>query len=147
MDRNQVQAQQGAVVNDGLQVAGVFTVEVHRDGKHGPEVISRRVARNTVVNVGKEQLFRIACNLRPTVHFDQMRIGTSGAAVTSGQLNVLEAEVLLQKAQAELQREERGVRKSLNSRCASVEKETAKSRTPSRSKSPTENGPARARSK
>ena len=73
---------------DDLDVGGIFTVEVTRDGKHGPEVIARRVFRNTVVNSGKKQLLRRACGLQ-TNDFDAMRIGTSGATVVSNQTNVL----------------------------------------------------------
>jgi hypothetical protein len=82
---------QEAVISDKVQMAGVFQVEVIRDGKHGPEVIQRRVARNTVVNVGKQELFRIATGLRTAGEvFDQMRVGTSGAAVSCTDTNVLE---------------------------------------------------------
>lgn len=73
---------------DELQARGVFTIEVIRDGRLGPEVIQRRVAPNLVVNTGKRQLWRMATGLN-TNDFDQMRIGTSAAAAASGQTNVL----------------------------------------------------------
>lgn len=75
-------------VIDELEAKGVFIVEVLRDGKNGPEVLQRRVAPNLVVNTGKRQLWRMATGLN-TNDFDQMRIGTSGAAANSGQTNVL----------------------------------------------------------
>lgn len=75
-------------LNDELQAKGVFIIEVLRDGKNGPEVLSRRVAPNLVVNTGKRQLWRQATGLNAN-DFDQMRIGTSGAAANSGQTNVV----------------------------------------------------------
>lgn len=73
---------------DDLQANGIFTIEVLRDGKNGPEVLSRRVAPNLVVNTGKRQLWRQATGLN-TNDFDQMRIGTSAVAANSGQTNVI----------------------------------------------------------
>ena len=67
---------------------GFIEAEVIRDGKHGPEVVRRVVSKNLVVNSGKKQIWRIASGLNASV-FDQMRIGTSGAAANSGQTNVL----------------------------------------------------------
>lgn len=72
---------------NGKKFGGIVLVEVIRDGKNGPEVIQRRV-HNTVVNSGKRQLLRKAVGLQLN-DFDQFRIGTSGAAVNSGQSNVL----------------------------------------------------------
>jgi hypothetical protein len=76
-------------LSDELQAAGVYIVEVIRDGKNGPEVISRRVAPNLIVNSGKRQLWRIASGIVTTHQFDQMRIGTSAVAANSGQTNVI----------------------------------------------------------
>lgn len=76
------------ILNDGMEAKGIFVVEVLRDGKNGPEVLQRRVAPNLVVNTGKRQLWRVASGLN-TKQFDQMRIGTSGAAASSAQTNVL----------------------------------------------------------
>lgn len=76
---------------DGLEnedVGGFVTVEVIRDGKNGPEVLERRVVHNLIVNSGKEQLWRLAAGNQTDI-FDQMRIGTSGAAAASNQTNVL----------------------------------------------------------
>lgn len=67
---------------------GYVTVEVIRDGPTGPQVISRRVTHNLVVNVGKRQIWRVVSGLNANT-FDQMRIGTSGAAPSSAQTNVL----------------------------------------------------------
>lgn len=67
---------------------GVFLIEVIRDGKHGPVVVQRAVAHNLVVNTGKRQTWRQACNLN-TNDWDQMRIGTCGTAENSSQTNVL----------------------------------------------------------
>jgi len=72
----------------GNDFGGYVTVEVIRDGKHGPEVIYRETKHNTVVNTGKRQTWRKTVNLN-TNDWDQMRIGTSPAAVTSAQTNVL----------------------------------------------------------
>lgn len=71
-----------------IYAKGRFTIEVIRDGKHGPEVIQRRESPNLVVNTGKRQIWRIAAGLSSTV-FDQARIGTSAAAAASNQTNVL----------------------------------------------------------
>jgi hypothetical protein len=67
---------------------GFITAEIIRDGKHGPVVTKRVVSQNLIVNTGKRQIWRIASGLSTTV-FDQMRIGTSPAAATSGSTNVL----------------------------------------------------------
>lgn len=79
------------VVEDGLDrkdIGGFVDVEVIRDGARGPEVVSRRRTHNLVVNVGKRQLWRLAQGNQTNL-FDQMRIGTSGAAASSAQTNVL----------------------------------------------------------
>src|SRR4051812_1239812 len=76
-------------LSDELQAHGVYTIEVLRDGKNGPEVIQRRVVPNLVVNSGKRQLWRIASGIVTTHTFDQMRIGTSAVAAASGQTNVI----------------------------------------------------------
>jgi len=86
MQAEDIQNEQGLA--DELQAKGIFIVEVLRDGKNGPEVLQRRVAPNLVVNTGKRQLWRQATGLN-TNDFDQMRIGTSGAAAASGQTNVI----------------------------------------------------------
>lgn len=72
---------------DAVAAGGVFMVEVIRDSRHGPVVVHRAYARNTVVNTGKKQLLRRAVALQ-TNDFDQGRIGSSAAAVTSAQTNV-----------------------------------------------------------
>lgn len=69
-------------------VGGVFLIEVIRDGKNGPVVIQRTASANLVVNTGKRQTWRQACNLN-TNDWDQMRIGTCGTAENSSQTNVL----------------------------------------------------------
>jgi len=74
--------------SDEVSAQGIYTIEVIRDGKNGPEVIQRRVAPNLVVNTGKRQLWRNATGLQ-TKLFKFMRIGTSAAAAASGQTNVL----------------------------------------------------------
>lgn len=75
-------------VMESKKFGGFVVVELSRQGEHGPEVTQRRVSHNTVVNTGKRQTWRQACNLN-TNAWDQFRIGTSGAAVTSAQTNVL----------------------------------------------------------
>jgi len=73
---------------ENKDVGGFLEVELIRDGKHGPEVIARRISHNLIVNTGKKQLWRIASGLNTSV-FDQGRAGTSGAAATSAQTNIL----------------------------------------------------------
>lgn len=75
-------------LSDELQAQGVYVVEVIRDGKNGPEVISRRVAPNLIVNTGKRQLWRQAAGVS-VQEFKHMRIGTSGVAANSAQTNVI----------------------------------------------------------
>jgi hypothetical protein len=76
-------------VRDELKhVGGILTIEVIRDGAHGPEVISRREVPNLVVNQGKKQLLRLSSG-NQTKFFDQFRIGTSAAAANSAHTNVL----------------------------------------------------------
>jgi hypothetical protein len=70
------------------KMVGVVTMEVIRDGKHGPEVIHRQETHNTVVNVGKRQVLRTLVGLQTSL-MKCMRIGTSGAAVSSVQTNLL----------------------------------------------------------
>lgn len=67
---------------------GVVTIEVIRDGKHGPEVIDRRVTHNLVVNTGKRQTWRQAAGLNIN-DWDQFRIGTCGTPPVSGDTNVI----------------------------------------------------------
>lgn len=69
------------------KMRGVVTVEVIRDGRHGPEVISREVTHNLIVNTGKKQTWRQAAGLSANA-WDQFRIGTSGVAPVSSDLNV-----------------------------------------------------------
>lgn len=86
MAKDDIQNELGLV--DDLKANGIFTVEVLRDGKNGPEVLQRRVAPNLVVNAGKRQLWRQATGLN-TNDFDQMRIGTSATTPNSAHTNVL----------------------------------------------------------
>lgn len=72
---------------DTLHAQGVFTVEVIRDGKNGPEVIQRVVAKNTVVSQGKKQLWRM-CSGMSTKQFKFMRAGSSSLAVASAHTDV-----------------------------------------------------------
>jgi len=67
---------------------GHLVVEVIRDTPRGPKVLQRRDFHNLVVNVGKRQIWRMVSGLN-ALTFDQMRIGTSGAAAASNQTNVL----------------------------------------------------------
>lgn len=73
---------------DHDDVGGAFLIEVIRDEGHGPRVIQRQAARNLIVNSGKKQTWRQASGLN-TNDWDQMRVGTSGAAANSAQTNVL----------------------------------------------------------
>lgn len=64
-------------------------VELLRDGPDGkPRVLKRVESHNTVVNSGKFQAMRLLVGATSKV-YDQIRIGTSGAAVVSNQTNVL----------------------------------------------------------
>lgn len=72
----------------GDDVGGIFLIEVIRDGKNGPMVMQRAVAKNLVVNTGKRQTWRMASSLNAN-DWDQMRIGTCGVAAGSAQTNVL----------------------------------------------------------
>ena len=64
-------------------------VEVIRDDAQGrPRVIQRRISHNTVVNSGKLHVMRLITGNTSKL-FDQIRVGTSGAAVASNQTNVL----------------------------------------------------------
>lgn len=65
-----------------------YIVEVIRDSRDGPKVIDRREVSNVVTAIGKKNILRLAAGLT-TKNMDQMRIGTSGAAATSNQTNVL----------------------------------------------------------
>jgi hypothetical protein len=76
------------MLDEARKFGGHVTAEVLRDGPNGPRVVSRRDVHNLVVNTGKRQIWRITSGLNTNV-FDQMRIGTSGAAPTSNQTNVL----------------------------------------------------------
>lgn len=82
-----------ADIVDGVlsdDVGGVVVVEVIRDGPRGPVVLERRTTHNLIVNAGKRQTWRMTMALN-TNAWDQMRIGTSAAAATSAQTNVLSA--------------------------------------------------------
>jgi len=83
-----MQTQPKMPVDEVKKIGGVFTIEVIRDGKHGPEVIQRREIHNLVVLTGKQQIWRIASGLNASV-FDHFRIGTCGVAPTGSQTNVV----------------------------------------------------------
>jgi hypothetical protein len=76
------------IETDNVEAAGIFTIEIIRDGKNGPEVIQRRTAPNLIVNTGKRQIWRQSTG-KSTKLFKFLRIGTSAAAAASGQTNVL----------------------------------------------------------
>ena len=75
-------------IQDMQKFGGFVDIEVIRDGRNGPKVIKRERSHNLVINSGKKQILRCMCGLQ-TNDFDQFRIGTSGAAATSGDTNVL----------------------------------------------------------
>jgi hypothetical protein len=77
----------GPVV-DRPGVSTLVRVDVERDGRNGPEVVRRSIAHNTWVNTGKKNVMRLISGNTAKV-YDQIRIGTSGAAVASNQTNVL----------------------------------------------------------
>ena len=66
---------------------GQFTIELIRDGKNGPEVIQKEVVKNLVTTTGKTETWRAASGLSTTL-WDQMRVGTCGAAAAAGDTNV-----------------------------------------------------------
>lgn len=78
----------GSEITDEIRAGGIFEIELIRAGKHGHEVVDRRVSRNLVVNTGKRQTWRQASGLNAN-DWDQMRIGTSAVAANSGQTNVI----------------------------------------------------------
>jgi hypothetical protein len=73
---------------DNKDVGGFVVVEVIRDGRDGPKVISRRKSHNLIVTAGKKQLWRLAVGAQTNL-FDQMRIGTCGVAAAIGQTGVI----------------------------------------------------------
>jgi len=73
---------------EGRKFGGYVDVEVIRDSGDGPKVIRHVRTHNLVVNTGKRQTWRQACGLNAN-DWDQFRIGTSGAAASSAQTNVL----------------------------------------------------------
>jgi|SRR6478609_1202244 len=75
-------------LTDELSAQGVYTIEVIRDGKNGPEVMERRVVPNLIVNSGKKQIWRMSTGLNTHV-FNYFRIGTSSGAAASGQTNLI----------------------------------------------------------
>lgn len=75
-------------ITDRAGMSSLVKIEVIRDGRHGPEVMRRIVSHNTVVNTGKKNAMRLITG-NTTKAYNQIRVGTSGAAVTSVQTNVL----------------------------------------------------------
>ncbi len=73
---------------DSIRALGYYMVEIIRDTPDGPKVIQRGFGKNLVVNTGKRQLWRMASGLN-TNDFDQGRVGSSSAAVGSGDTNVI----------------------------------------------------------
>lgn len=76
------------ILDEARKFGGHLAVEIIRDTPRGPKVMARRDVHNLIVNVGKRQIWRMVSGLN-TLTFDQMRIGTSGAAAASNQTNVL----------------------------------------------------------
>lgn len=82
-------------MNDALDMVGEYTLEVIRDGKNGPEVIDRRVAKNLIMNTGKKLLWRLCVGYTTSPlqaasakRFNHMRLGSGSAAATSGGTNL-----------------------------------------------------------
>ena len=73
---------------DRAGMSSLVAVEVIRDGRHGPETMRKVVAHNTVVNSGKKNAMRLISG-NTSKAYDQIRIGTSGAAQASNQVNVV----------------------------------------------------------
>lgn len=75
-------------IQDSIKhMGGYIDIEVIRDGKNGPEVISHQRVPNLIVNTGKRQIWRQATGLNTKV-FNFFRIGTSSQAANSGQTNL-----------------------------------------------------------
>lgn len=66
---------------------GYFTLEIIRDGRNGPEVIHKSLHPNTIVNVGKKQMWRMLTGLS-TKLFKFGRAGSNSAAASSADTNV-----------------------------------------------------------
>lgn len=66
---------------------GYFTVEILRDGRNGVECISKTVHKNTVLNAGKKQMWRMLTGLS-TKLFKFGRAGSNSAAAISANTNV-----------------------------------------------------------
>lgn len=78
---------ESTVADSIKKMGGYIDIEVIRDGKNGPEVISRQRVPNLIVNTGKRQIWRQATGLNTKV-FNFFRIGTSSQAANSGQTNL-----------------------------------------------------------
>lgn len=87
IDNLQVTEQDEAALSDEVKAQGYFIITVLRDGRHGPEVVSRGIAKNLIVNTGKRQTWRQASGLNAK-SWNFMRIGTSSQAANSSQTNL-----------------------------------------------------------
>ena len=67
---------------------GVYEIEVIRDGPNGPQVLERRTVHNLVTTDGKTQTWRMCSGLSSNT-WDEMRVGTCGAAAAVGNTNVI----------------------------------------------------------
>lgn len=75
-------------VLENRDFGGWVDVEVIRDSGDGPKVLQHVRTHNLVVNTGKRQTWRMASGLNAN-DWDQMRVGTCGAAASSAQTNVI----------------------------------------------------------
>ena len=83
-------AQLQAEIHDSKKFGGYVTMQIVRNDADGNEqIVSTQTVRNTVVNQGKSETWRMASTLNTTDAWDQFRIGTCGAAVTSVQTSLL----------------------------------------------------------
>lgn len=69
------------------QMGGHVEIEVLRDGPSGPEVVSRRVAKNLIVNVGKKRMWKMTIGTS-TKQWRFFRLGSNSAAAGSADTNV-----------------------------------------------------------
>lgn len=67
---------------------GYFTIEVIRDGPHGPVVRHRERVHNVVTTIGKKLIMKQAAGLGTAYLIDQIRIGVGSTAATSNDTNV-----------------------------------------------------------
>lgn len=72
---------------EDVAIGGEVLIEVIRDTPEGPKVVHSQICKNTIVNVGKKRLWKMAIGTI-TKQFRFMRLGKNSAAVGSADTNV-----------------------------------------------------------